>query len=132
MTFLGVGFLYHGLIFMVKVSSPWNYMIEQNLDWPVSLETPSWFLSRTKMASFPYWEYHMLRLLLRYVLGGTDSNFCCCCCQMSKDVSLYRRRAWDSDRAFSASGTRPLIPQAQGPAHLAFLLSQEQLAALLC
>lgn len=93
MTFLGVGFLHHGLIFMAIKSSPWNYMIKQNLDWPVSLETPSWFLSRTKMASFPYWEYHMLRLLLRYVLGGTDSNFCCCCCQMSKDVSLYRRRA---------------------------------------
>lgn len=89
MAFLGVGFLYQGH----QGSSPSNYMIEQNLDWPVSLETPSWFLSRTKMASFPYWEYHMLRLLLRYVLGGTDSNFCCSCCQMTKDASLYRRRA---------------------------------------
>lgn len=74
----------------------------------------------------------MLRLLLRYVLGGTDSNFCCCCCQMSKEVSLYRRRAKRSDRAFSASGTRPLIPQSRALVHLVFLLGQEQLAALLC
>lgn len=37
----------------------------QNLDWPVSLETSSLSLSRTRMASLPYREYHMLRLLPR-------------------------------------------------------------------
>lgn len=70
-----------------------NYITEQNLDCPVSRETSSLFLSRTRMASFPYCEYHVLRLLLRYVPGGTDANFCCCCCQMSREVSRYRSRA---------------------------------------
>lgn len=42
-----------------------GHITEQNLDWPVSRETSSLFRSRTKMASFPYCEYHMLRLLLR-------------------------------------------------------------------
>lgn len=42
-----------------------NHIIAQNLDCPVSLGTSSLFLSRTRMASLPYWEYHMLRLLLR-------------------------------------------------------------------
>lgn len=42
-----------------------NYIIEQNLDCPVSLETSSLFLSRTRMASLPYCEYHMLLLRLR-------------------------------------------------------------------
>lgn len=93
--------------------SCWNYIIVQNLDWPVSRETPSLFLSRTRMASFPYCEYHALRLLLRYVPGGADSSFSCCRCQMNREVSLYRCRAWPSDSAFSARGTRPLIP---GPA----------------
>lgn len=46
-------------------SSHWNYITVQNLDWPVSRVTPSWFLSLTKMAWFPYCEYHMLRLRLR-------------------------------------------------------------------
>lgn len=100
--------------------SCWNYIIVQNLDWPVSRETPSLFLSRTRMASFPYCEYHALRLLLRYVPGGADSSFSCCRCQMNREVSLYRCRAWPSDSAFSARGTRPLIPgpaSPPGPAH---------------
>lgn len=70
------------------------------------------FLSRTKIAWLPYCEYHMLWLLFRYVPGGRDSSFCCCCCQISKEASLYRRRAKVSDKAFSARGGRPLIPTA--------------------
>lgn len=42
-----------------------SHITEQNLDWPVSREPPSLLRSRTKMASFPYCEYHTLRLLLR-------------------------------------------------------------------
>lgn len=42
-----------------------NHIIAQNLDCPVSLETSSLFLSRTRMASLPYCEYHILRLRLR-------------------------------------------------------------------
>lgn len=42
-----------------------SHITVQTLDWPVSRETSSLFLSRTRMASFPYCEYHMLRLLLR-------------------------------------------------------------------
>lgn len=100
---------------------PGLHIIVQNFDWPVSRETSSLFLSRTKMASFPYCAYHMLRLLLRYVPGGPDSSFCCCCCQTSREVSRYRSRAKPSDRAFSASGTRLLIagpapPAPQAPA----------------
>lgn len=42
-----------------------GHITVQNLDWPVSLETSSLSLSRTRMASLPYREYHMLRLLPR-------------------------------------------------------------------
>lgn len=41
------------------------HMTVQNLDRPVSRGTCSWFLSRTRMASLPYCEYHRLRLRLR-------------------------------------------------------------------